>query len=161
MGLDVELAAEPFDGGVEAQTRFGFFDVDAPESFPGAGELVLEAAALVAQGVELVGGDPGRFGLAAAAVAEPVVEGVDAAAVLGEATGHGGEGLVASEELEAVLLGGGLGLGVAGREAGLDLGEARREEGAAFVGGGAAELRGPGRGERGAGGFDGAFRLGA
>ena len=66
-------------------------DVDAAEPLPGAGELVLEAPPFVAQGVELLRGEAGGFGLAAAAVAQPVVEGVDAGAVLGEPAGDGGE----------------------------------------------------------------------
>ena len=161
MGFDVELAAERLDGGVEAEAGFGLLDVDAGAALAGGPQLGLEGAPLTAEPVELLGRHAGRFGLAAAPVVEPVGEGVDGASMLGEAAGEGGERLVAGEEAAALVLGPGLGRGVASGEARLDLGEAGGEHGPALLGGGASHLGGPGRGEHGAGGFDGALRLGA
>ena len=159
--LDVEVGAQRVDGRVEAQPRLGLVDVEAAGALPHAGQLAFELASLDAQRLELLGGQARRFGLAAAALAQPVGQRVDAGPVLGEATGDGGERLVAGEQVEALALGGGLRRRVAVGEARLDVGEPAGEQRAALLDGGAVQLRGAGGAERGAGRLDRPFGLGA
>ena len=70
VGLDVEVAAQGLDGGLDAQAGLGLVDLEPLLALAQLGQLALGVAAVLAQLVELAGHGPRGLGLPAPALAQ-------------------------------------------------------------------------------------------
>ena len=131
VGLDVEVAADGLDRGLDAHLDLGLLDLGPLEALALLGERLLLVGAAVAELVELGGHVAGGLGLAAAALAEVVELLLDDRAAVGDERAEALEGGLGLVELLAAGRGG-FALGGGALEAALDLGQAAGEELAAL-----------------------------